>query len=446
MDGSRARAAKDHAGCSSCNNTRVNPVVRNSPPARPVASRASFEQWRALGLLVVCVLINYLDRGNLSVAASHLTRDLALTPGQTGILLSAFFWTYSVCQLPAGWLLDRLDVYRVLAAGFLLMSAATALTGVVQGYGPLLVLRLAVGVGASIAFPAFSKILASDFQEAQRGKANAFIDAGTKMAPALGMIIGGMIIARLGWRALFVILGVGALPWIPLWFHWRPRVHVAQTERPGEPISPGVVDVLRRRSVWGTFFGLYCLNSAWYFLITWFPYYLIRERHFSIERMAVLGSLPFWLLTLSTTLCGWASDAWIARGGSPTRVRKTFLVTGMLMCTLLWPAGIVRDDAVSIALFAAACIALGMTTSNHWATTQTLAGPAVAGKWTGMQNAFGNLAGVAMPWITGVIVDRTKSFQTAFVLVALIVALGAGSYGLLIGRLEPIAWGRARPR
>jgi ACS family D-galactonate transporter-like MFS transporter len=421
----------------------VNPAVANNPAPPSTASRASFEHWRALALLVVCVLFNYLDRGNLSVAASHLTRDLALTPTQMGMLLSSFFWTYAVCQVPAGWLLDRWDVYRVLAAGFFLMSAATALTAAVHGFGPLLVLRLAVGIGASIAFPAFSKILASDFQEAQRGKANAFIDAGTKMAPALGMVIGGLIIARFGWRALFVVLGVAALPWIPLWFHWRPKVHVVQSQAVTVLRPPGMLELLRKRTVWGTFFGLYCLNSGWYFLITWFPYYLMRERHFSIERMAVLGSLPFWLLAVSTTLCGWASDHWIARGGSPTRVRKTFLVTGMLMCTLLLPAAIADDDGISIALFAAACIAFGMTTSNHWATTQTLAGPAAAGKWTGMQNAFGNLAGVAMPWITGVIVDRTKSFQMAFVLVALIVVLGAASYGLVIGRLEPVAWDRA---
>ena len=399
-----------------------------------------------MALLVVCVLVNYLDRGNLSVAASNLTRDLALTPAQMGMLLSSFFWTYAVCQMPAGWLLDRLDVYKVLAAGFLLMSAATGMTSVVHGFGPLLVLRLAVGVGASIAFPAFSKILASDFQEAQRGKANAFIDAGTKMAPALGMIIGGLIIARFGWRALFVVLGLGALPWIPLWLHWKPKVHVAQAKALPVLRPPGMLELLRLRPVWGTFFGLYCLNSGWYFLITWFPYYLMRERHFSIERMAVLGSLPFWLLAVSTTLCGWASDAWITRGATATRVRKTFLVTGMLMCTLLWPAAIVADDRVSIALFTVACFAFGMTTSNHWATTQTLAGPAAAGKWTGMQNAFGNLAGIAMPWITGVIVDRTKSFHMAFVLVAVIVALGAGSYGLVIGRLEPIPWGQSRPR
>ena len=400
----------------------------------------AFEQWRLLGLLVVCVLINYLDRGNLSVAASDITRDLSLTPAQMGALMSSFYWTYAVCQLLAGWLLDRFDVYRVLAAGFFLMSAATALTSLVNGFALLLVFRLMVGLGASVAYPAFSKILAGDYLESQRGKANAFIDAGSKLAPALGMILGGLIMVRFGWRPLFLILGLGAMAWIPFWFGWRPRAHVAlETAAPaGRP--PSMLRLLRHRSVWGTFFGLYSLNSAWYFLITWFPYYLIRERHFSTERMAVFGSLPFWLLAASTTISGWASDRWILRGATPTRVRKTFLITGMLGCTLLLPAALAPSDTVSMALFTLACFAFGMATSNHWAITQTMAGPAAAGKWTGMQNAFGNLAGVTTPWITGIIVGRTQSFHWAFVLVAVMVILGACSYGLVVGRLEPIRW------
>jgi MFS family permease len=401
---------------------------------------ATFEQWRVLAMLVICVLVNYLDRGNLSVAAVDLKRELSLTASQTGLLLSAFFWTYAFCQLGAGWLLDRFDVYRVLGAGFFLMSLATALTSLVHTFEQLFALRLLVGVGAATAFPAFSKILASDYQESQRGKANAFIDLGTKVATPIGMMFGGFVLSRWNWHTLFTILGLGAMIWIPLWFRWRPQVHVAQAKAAPVTRPPGMLELLGQRSVWGTLFGLYCLNSAWYFLITWFPYYLMTERHFSIERMSLLGSLPFWLLAVSTTLSGWIADFWIARGGSPTRVRKTFLVTGMLMCTLLLPAGAVADDRLSIALFTLACFTFGMTTSNHWGVTQTLAGPAAAGKWTGMQNAFGNVAGITMPWITGVIVKETGSFHLAFVLVAVMVVLGAASYALLVGRIEPIRW------
>jgi MFS transporter, ACS family, D-galactonate transporter len=315
----------------------------------------------------------------------------------------------------------------------------------VATFAPLFALRLAVGVGASAAFPAFSKILASDYREAQRGKANAAIDLGTKISTPVCVLFGGLIVAHVNWRVLFVILGGGAMLWIPLWLRWRPRLHVAEAKVEVGP-PPAMLELLRERSVWGTFIGLYCLNSAWYFLITWFPYYLVNERHFSKDRMAVLGSLPFWLLAVSTTLSGWIADGWIARGGSPTLVRKTFLVTGMLMCTVLLSAAMVSDDRVSIGLFTLACFTFGMTTSNHWGVTQTLAGPAAAGKWTGLQNAFGNVAGVAMPWITGIIVQKTHSFYWAFVLVAVLVAMGAVSYAFVVGRVETIRWGSSRNR
>ncbi len=121
-------------------------------------------------------------------------------------------------------------------------------------------------------------------------------------------------------------------------------------------------------------------------------------------------------------------------------VRKTFLVTGMLMCTLLLPAGMIEDDWWSIALFTVACFTFGMTTSNHWGVTQTLAGPAAAGKWTGMQNFVGNLAGITMGWITGAILKQTHSFHLAFVLVAVMVVIGAIGYAFVIGRIEPIRW------
>jgi sugar phosphate permease len=404
--------------------------------------RATFEQWRVLAMLVVCVLVNYLDRNNLSVAATNVEHDLFLDKAQLGTVFSAFFWTYSFCQLIAGWAVTRFDVYRVLGASFFLMSLATILTSLVNSLVPLFALRLLVGIGAAAAFPAFSKILASDYPESQRGKANAAIDFGTKVATPLGILVGGTFLVHWNWRVMFAVMGAGAMLWIPLFFHWRPRVHVNQAKAV-LAAPPTTAELLSQRSVWGTFLGLYCLNSAWYFLLTWFPYYLEHERHFSKQRMAVLGSVPFWLLAVSTTLSGWIADAWIARGGDPTRVRKTFLVTGMLMCTLLLPAGMIQDDTWSIALFTLACFTFGMTTSNHWGVTQTLAGPAAAGKWTGMQNFVGNLAGITMGWVTGKIVEQTHSFYLAFVLVAVMVVIGAASYAFIVGRVETIRWREA---
>ena len=413
--------------------------IKTTVAAAPAAP--TFEQWRLLALLVASVFINYIDRSNLSVSAEQISKELFLSPSQMGLLLSGFFYTYAACQLLSGWLIDRFEVHLVFGAGFLIWSLATAATGFVGGFYSLMGFRLLLGFGESVAYPAFSKIIASDYAESQRGIANALIDAGSKLGPALGTLIGGLVVAKYGWRYLFIILGFGALLWLPLWFMWAPKKKAVETNINLPPAyTPSMLELLKVRSVWGTFFGLFALNYTWYFMVTWFPSYLIKARHFSTERMAVLGSIPFLMIGVAAVLAGWWADRLISQGGSPTKVRKSFIATGMLMNTLMLPASMAESDTVSLGLFFVACFFLGFTTANHWAITQTMAGPVAAGKWTGMQNAFGNLAGVIAPWLTGVILEKTGSFYYAFVVVAVVVVLGAASFVFVIEDIKPIQW------
>ena len=409
------------------------------------AAKNSKAQARLLILLVLAVFINYIDRANLSVSTVDIMKDLDLNNSQMGTLGSAFFFTYAICQLLSGWLIDRFEVRIVLGVGFLIWSLATAATGLANSFVVLFMLRLLLGFGESVAYPAFSKIIAANYAEDQRGKANAFIDAGSKFGPALGILVGGLVVANLGWRSLFLILGFGALIWLPFWAMWAPRP-VAQTAAQKKDIYvPSMMEILSKRSVWGTFFGLFGINYAWYFMVTWFPPYLIKARHFSTERMAVLGWLPFLMIGIAAMIAGWWADSLIAQGGTTTKIRKRFLVTGMLANTLLLPAGMAESDWVSMGLFLFACFMFGFTTANHWAVTQTMAGAAAAGKWTGMQNAFGNLAGVIAPKLTGMIVDQTGSFYWAFVVVAVIAFLGALSFAFVIEEIKPIQWGKPLP-
>ena len=174
-------------------------------------------EWFALGLLVVSVCINYIDRGNLSVAGVALQNELKLSNTELGFLLSAFFWTYASFQMVAGWLIDRYNVVWVYAAGFFLWSAATLLTGAATGFVMLFGLRLVLGVSESVAYPSYSKIIAAGFPERKRGMANGLIDAGCKIGPALGMLAGGMIMHAFGWRWLFILIGGTSLLWLIPW-------------------------------------------------------------------------------------------------------------------------------------------------------------------------------------------------------------------------------------
>ncbi len=407
-----------------------------------VQHRLTGAQWRFLFLLLLSVGINYIDRGNLSVAAPPLSKELAISPSQLGLLLSSFFWTYALFQVPSGWLVDRFDVSLMYGLGFFLWSLATGLTGFVSSFEILFGLRLLLGIGEAVAFPAYSKIIANHVPESRRGLANAMVDVGTKAGPALGTLIGGLLVAGFGWRALFIGLGLGAMLWLPPWVIWAPRDRhrvVAKTEG-----APSLVEILRQRQAWATFLGLFSGNYIWYFMLTWLPSYLVRERHFSMSMMAILGSVPFWGIAASSITMGWLSDRLIARGLPTNKVRRAFCASGLLGSTLVLPASAIDDPALFMGVLLTACLLFGMFSSNLWATTQTLAGPAAAGKWTGAQNCLGNMAGVTAPWVTGLIVEKTGFFFLAFLTAAVISVIGAMSYIFIVGPVRQIDWEGAR--
>jgi len=389
-----------------------------------------------VALLFFAAVINYIDRGSLSVAAPRLGPELGLSPSQMGFLLSAFFWTYTVMQLPAGWLADRFPVLWVFSIGFAVWSAATIGSGFAGGLVSLSLLRFLLGAGESVAFPCYSKVIAAGFPVNGRGLPNSLLEAGTKLGQAIGTLAGGLLVARHGWRVMFLVLGVASLIWLVPWFVFAPRTEV----KAGAVGGPGFMRIAARKDAWGTFLGNFCYTYAYYFLLTWLPSYLVNARHVSIEQMSVLGSVPFWGSALSAVICGWLSDKWIQRGGSVTRVRKTFVVSGLLLSCVMVPAALVTDLRLSIVLLSVAYAAFGMFASNHWAITQTLAGVAAAGKWTGLQNTVGNLSGVIAPIATGLIVQRTGSYSWAFVSPAVLAVAGAGCYLFMVGRVEAVDW------
>jgi ACS family D-galactonate transporter-like MFS transporter len=391
-----------------------------------------------LFLLGISVFINYIDRANLSVAAPLLQDELGLSHAQLGLLLSAFFWTYACMQILAGWLVDRFEVKWILAIGFFVWSVATAFTGTLHAFAALLVIRVILGVGESVAYPAYAKIFANHFVESQRGFANSIVGAGQSLGPALGILFGGTLVARFGWRPFFVVLGLASLLWLPPWFRWMPRTSAAGARDMKQ--GPALSEIIRHRSSWGTWIGHFCANYFLYFLLTWLPFYLQRERHFSVNAMSKIGGATFLLAALSSPTCGWLSDRWISRGASVTRVRKTFMGVGMACNGLFLVGCAAAPNRLLIALLFLAGASFGLVSSNLNAITQTLAGPHAVGRWMGAQNFVANLAGAVAPALTGFLVGRTGQFYWPFLITSVIAWVGAAHYVFVVGPVETVIW------
>ena len=401
----------------------------------PMRTRDPFAP--ALVLLAIGVLISYVDRGILSVAAPQLKDELALSASQLGILLAAFFWTYTAMQFVSGWLLDRFDANLFIGAGFLLWSVATAGTGIVHGFVLLLVMRFLLGIGESAAFPCCSKILARHLPEERRGFANGLLMAGIRLGPAVGTFGAGPLIAKYGWRSVFIGIGLLSLLWLPAWFKWRPTHQSVTAEA---KLGASIADIFAQRSFWGAAVGHFSVNYVFYFMLTWLPYYLVRDRGLSMEQMVRSAGIYYLTDATSAAVTGWVSDYCMRHGVSATIVRKSAMGIGYSIAILAIAGLALAGPRSYFAWLLAAGVGIGMMGVGVFAFAQTLAGARSAGKWTGLQNGFGNFAGIIGPALTGYVVDKTGSFIAPFAITVAVLTIGGAAWVFVIGPVQEIGW------
>ncbi|HEY1964474.1 MAG TPA: MFS transporter [Acidobacteriaceae bacterium] len=393
----------------------------------------------ALFLLFIAVVINYVDRGNLSIAAPLIKDEWHLNASVLGALFSAFFWTYTAMQFVSGWVVDRFDPCRLLALGYLAWSLATALTGLATGFAMLLSLRLLLGVGESVIFPTASKILAGYLPEERRGFANGVVGSGMRCGAVVGSLGGGLLMARYGWRPAFLGIGVLSLLWLPAWWRWKPRgerTDAAVAKR----ATPGFAEIFRQRSFWGASAGHFSLNYLLYFMVTWLPFYLVRERHMTMAGMSRVAALYYLTDATSAFVSGWLSDVWMRHGGGTTMVRKTVAGVGCALSAVSLACLSVATPETYLYCLIATGVGAGFATPGAFAFGQTLAGTDGVGRWTGLQNGFANLSGVIGPALTGFLVDRTGHFGAPVAIAAAMSVTGGCAWVFGIGRVEQIPW------
>jgi MFS family permease len=390
-------------------------------------------------LLAIAAFINYVDRGNLATAAPFIKDQLQLTSTQIGLLLSAFFWSYVPAQILAGWLAERINPYRTLAIGLALWSIATAASGVASGFAMLLALRVLLGLGESAAFPCSAKLLAQHLPADKLGSANGLIGVGMALGPALGTLFGGLLMARFGWRNVFILFGLVSLWWLLPWYISTRRAS-AQADGQSRDIGPSFASIVRRREIWGASLGQFCGNYAFYFVISWLPLYLVKSRGLSVPQMAQIGGFIYLVYAASSFVTGRLSDRWIRNGAGANRVRKAVIISAHVIMAASLAAAALGDITVSVISLFCSAVAFGFNTPTLYAIGQTLAGPRVAGKWIGIQNCIANLAGIVAPIITGLVVDRTGQYYWAFIIASAVATTGIVGWGVLIRKVTPLEW------
>lgn len=389
-------------------------------------------------LLGAAVFLNYVDRGAIGIAAPLMKSELRLTATQFGLVVSAFFWVYAPVQLFVGWLCDRFSVYRLMAGGVIIWALATLLTGFAGGFVSLLVLRIMLGIGETIAFPGGSKIITRHVPPERRGLANAAMALGIALGPAVGTLAGGVILATLGWRSIFFVFGLLTLIWL---VPWKLAVRDLGTgAATAEPIVP-IRMLIGKWPLWSMSIAHGASNYVFYFILAWLPLYLIQSRGLSIAEMTLLATLGYAAQAVAALSFGAVSDWWTSSGRSEGAVRRWMMIAGQLLAGAAVLGLAYADSSVELAvLLCLAGVATGALSVNIYAVAQMFAGPRAAGTWVGVQNAIGNLSGIFGPIVTGIIVDRA-GYSTAFAVTAAVSVAGALWWVVAVPRIEQVDLG-----
>jgi len=397
-------------------------------------------RWGIVGLLFTASLINYLDRAAISFALPLISRDFHLTPETKGLLLSSFFWSYALMQVPIGWSADRFNLRWLYAGAFAVWSLAQGLTGLAESLAVLIGFRILLGIGESIYLPGGTKIVSVLFAAKDRGLPSGLFDFGTRSGLVLEGILVPWLLVRHGWRQTFLLLGFAGLLWIIPWLWVFPRrmqpVKKAVASPPSATRFPLRWNALLNRNLLGICLGFFCFDYYWYVLVTWLPDYLVTVRHLSIVQAGFYASVAFFTFGVSEPIGGWIADTLIRRGWDETRTRKGIVTGAFFMGLLLIAAVRTSDTPMALALLIGASL-VGLATGNLLTILQCCAPFEKIGIWTGAENFAGNLAGIIAPLAVGLLIRRSGSYVPGFELGAIVLLVGLLAYWFVVGELNP---------
>lgn len=421
------------------------------------AERVTNLRWGIALILGFGVLINYIDRGALSVAKDPLHADLGLGDAEFGFLSSAFFAIYAASQVPIGEILDRYGVVVISRIGAFLWAVAAALTAIAPNYGAIIAARAFLGIAEAPTFPANAKAVGYWFPRSERSLATSLFDGAAKLSNAIAVPFTAWLMGKFTWRGMFWTSALLSLVFFVLFyvFYRNPSADKRLThaeaqyirEGGGEPEKPAgsrepgasIFYLLGSVKLWGLTLGFTAYDYLFGFLLTWLPAYLTETFGVNILKAAGYAFVIWMIGTIADLVIGgWLVDHLIKRGHDANRVRKTLLIFGLVLGFAVVGAVYTKDINVAVMWISIAAAGISFHAPVAWSIPGLIAPRNSTGKVGGIMNLFGNLGTFFAPAITGIIVWRTHSFNAALLTAGAILLVGIASYIWLLGRIEPI--------
>lgn len=397
--------------------------------------------WIAI-LIFTAVIINYIDRIALSIASKPIVDEFGFTPVQMGYLFSGFLWTYVICLIPIGLLVERIGAKRMVGGGIAIWSAATILTAATSGFASLLGARLVMGASEASTFPACGRIIRNWFPERERGLVTTLFNGGSSAGPALGALVTAALVEAAGWRTTFVILGIIGYVWLAAWWFWYAEPErttwLSEDERrtilagrdgdiSTEPTPPSSLRyLLSQTSVWGLVITQACLVYTAYLFLTWLPTFLQSTRELSTLNTGYLTAIPYLITIVLSVLIAWASDKSLSSARIRSGARRYFIAAMAILSLLILLAPSVSD--LSELLIVLTLVLTGSTTGaglNFTLASDLLRNPADVSRVIAITALGGNLFGLIAPIITGYVVAGTGGYDWAFAVAAGLLLVGA---------------------
>ncbi len=416
------------------------------------------KRYLILVFVFVSVVINYLDRSNISVAAFAISDELGLSTVQMGLVFSAFAWTYSALQIPGGVLVDRVRPRILYPIMLMLWSLSTLVQGFISSLTALIGCRAAVGVFEAPSYPCNNKIVTNWFPENERASAIAVYTSGQFIGLAFLTPVLVLIQSAMGWRGLFIVTGLIGMFWAVAWYYFYrdPLNHKTINEEELEYITKGrgfedksadVVEkstfswsdfrkMLTHHKLIGVYIGQFCLGSLFIFFLTWFPTYLVKFRGLDFIQSGFLASLPFLGAFVGVLASGFTSDALVKRNISPEISRKAPILLGMLLSVFIIGANYTDNTFLIILFLSIAFFGNGLA-SITWVFVSLLAPVRLIGLVGGIFNFIGGLSAVVTPIVIGYLA-KDGNFAPALFYIGALAILGFCSYLFLIGKIERI--------